>query len=81
MCFAIGARQVAVLGVLGEDHAGDLGVVARRKKDEPAVVTQILARLRAGRLAALSEITCAVPVLPDDVEAWNPAAPAGARRH
>ena len=80
MCFAMGAPQVAVLGVLGEDHAGDLGVVARREEDEPPVVAQIDgAELRASAaLRPCSEMTCAVPVLPRDVEAGNLAAPAGA---
>ena len=43
-----------MLGVLGEDHAGDLRVVARREEDEPAVIAQVdLGIARGGRLAAL----------------------------
>ncbi len=56
-----GAR--AVLGVLGEDHARDLGILGRREEDEEPVVAQVaLGPARA--LLALIEMTCAVPVFP-----------------
>ena len=38
----------AVHAVLGEDHAGDLRVVARREEHEPAMVAQVLRRPRRG---------------------------------
>ena len=44
--------QVAVLGVLGEDHAGDLRVVARREEHEPAVVAQVACRCSCPRPGA-----------------------------
>ena len=56
--------EVAVLAVLGEDHAGDLRVVARREEHEPAVVAQVLVGALRARCLPWIEITCAVPVLP-----------------
>ena len=55
--------EIAVLGVLGEDHAGNLRLVVRREEHEPAVIADV----HAGPATAAFpwfEITCAVPVLP-----------------
>ena len=70
--------EIAVLGVLGEDDAGEHGVVLRREEDEPAVVAQILVGAALGRLAALQRDHLRRAGLPRDVTPGNPAAPAGA---
>ena len=77
MCLAIGAPQIAVLGVLGEDDAGDLRVVARREEHEPAVVAHVHLAAPAA-LAPVSEMTCAVPVLPETSRPSISRAAAGA---
>src|SRR4029077_13686544 len=45
-------RRTAMAAVLDEHHPGDLRVVARREKHEPAVVPEILVRLALGGLPA-----------------------------
>ena len=58
-------RGRAVLVVLAENDAGDFGIVARREEDEPAVVAEVALGTAGGFPAARSEITWAVPVLPE----------------
>ena len=55
----------AVLGVLGENHAGDLRIVARREEDEPAVIAQVHLVPRRRRLSPCYRDDLAVPVLPE----------------